>query len=133
MNALTVFERPDPEYSLQKERKRCFAVAYAHGVPLSQALRAGGYELNIVLGASLLREPDVQEVIHEERAFLKTLQGKVDRNSLVAETEQARDLAAADVNPAAMVAATKLKAQLLGLDGSEAAKGGTVINFNRGF
>lgn len=63
----------------------------------------------------LLRDPRYREIYNEERVdFLA--QDQITAQDIASEYEYARELAVHEANPAALVAATKAKAQVLGLD-----------------
>ena len=105
----------DQDDLLDRLRKEAFAVAYVHTGTLRHALKAGYFAMHdMILGAKLLRDPYVREKIQEERAFLEASY-YVNKSSIHAQLCSDRELAYADGNASAAVAATLAQAKTAGL------------------
>ncbi len=111
---------PDQE----KFRKEQFATLYAFGTPINQALAGAGYEApSMALGLMLLKDEQVQAVIHANRNWMRE-KIAVSVESLASQLDRDREYAYACENPGAAVSATMGKAKLYGLDSGAGANKG---------
>lgn len=107
----------------EKFRKETFAHAVAFGVPIPQALLQAGYETHtIVLGASLLRDEAVLQIIEDDRSWMREKM-KVSQEQIISQLDRDRDFAYQCENPTAAVAATMNKAKVFGIADPHGGKG----------
>ena len=106
---------PADAATLPNPRHELFAQGIAIGLPRAEAYERAGYLGDAYAGASqLLQRPDVNNRIVTLQS-IGARQTVTTIETLVGELEEARLIAKARENPAAMVSATSEKAVLLGL------------------
>ena len=104
-------------------RNETFAHAVAFGVPIPHALQQAGFEdTSVVLGARLLRDPEVVRIIEEDREWMRE-KYKVSQEQIIAQLDRDREFAYSCENPTAAVAATMNKAKVYGIADPAAGKG----------
>lgn len=91
-----------------------FAHNFAFGMPIKECLRAAGYsQTSVAFGMSLLKRPDVQAIIEEDREWIKgKLASSID--SIAQQLDRDREFAYQCENPSAAIQASMNKAKLLG-------------------
>jgi len=98
----------------EKIRFEQFVHAYAFGTPVKEALRNAGYNsVSVVFGMSLLKLPEAQAILDEDRDWIRDkLSCSID--SIAQQLDRDREFAYTMENPAAAVSASMNKARLLG-------------------
>lgn len=110
---------PDPTdtdlNAFETARKVMFAEAFSFGEPLGRSLMTAGYSSkSINLAYSLLRDPEVQEIIVKNREWIKA---KLVENTdtVLQQLQRDREFAYEQDNPSAAITATNSIAKILGL------------------
>jgi hypothetical protein len=91
-----------------------FVHSYAFGTPIKEALRNAGYKtVSVVFGMSLLKRPEAQAILDEDRDWMRSkLSSSIE--SIAQQLDRDRDFAYSMENPSAAVTASMNKAKLLG-------------------
>jgi len=99
----------------EKFRRETFARLVVSGLPFVKAMRQAGYvQPNAAQAVELMQQEEVATLIERERALLREIVA-VNKETVLAELEFAREFAVDQENPAAVVAASIAKAKIVGL------------------
>lgn len=105
---------PSHEEMTEEVKMEQFAMLYAMGAPIPEALASAGYTTkNPILGYRLLHHPEVVRIVDETRAWRnEKIAHRID--DVIAQLQRDRDFAYRMSNPAAAIQATSMIGRILG-------------------